>query len=373
MAAVEPEKDDWVSLKFQIRDTGPGIPADRMDRLFQAFSQVDASITRRHGGTGLGLVISKRLVEAMGGKIWVESKPGEGTSFFFNVFTKVTHSRRRVNFVTSTSMLRNRRVLIVDDGEINRRILQIQAERWAMIPHVVERPEDALAWLRNGPEVDVAILDLQMPEMDGCQLAQEIHRIAPYTALPLILLSSSLSTKQGGFGAPDDFVVRLMKPIKQADLFNALSTALGHVKTTTKAFRTGRIFDDTLAARVPLKILIVEDNQINQKVATRMLHRFGYKADIAGNGAEAIEALDIQRYDVVFMDVQMPVMDGLEATRRIRARFKSSQPYIVAMTANAMKEDREMCLDAGMDDYLSKPIKAEEIKSAIERVGRRDI
>jgi len=161
------EQEEWARLKFEVRDTGPGIPADRMDRLFQAFSQVDASITRHHGGTGLGLVISKRLVEAMGGKIWVTSVTGAGTSFFFTLLTKSTCSRRRVNFLTSSAVLKDRQVLAADDGEINRRILRIQTERWGMIPHLFERPADVLSWLAGGPSVDVAILDFQMPVIDG--------------------------------------------------------------------------------------------------------------------------------------------------------------------------------------------------------------
>jgi len=364
------KEEKWVLLKFQVRDTGPGIPADRMDRLFQPFSQVDASITRRHGGTGLGLVITKRLVEAMGGKIWVESLPGAGTSFFFTLFAKATHSRRRVNFVTSTSMLKDRRVLIVDDGEINRRILQIQTERWSMIPQVFEKPEDVLSWLREGPPVDVAILDLQMPDKDGCQLAREIHSLERYKTLPLVLLSSSLPAQSMGVTTTEEFAVRLMKPIKQGDLFNALTTALGHIKTITKSLRRAQPFDHDLATRLPLKILIVEDNEINQKVAMRVLLQFGYQTDLAANGKEALEAVERQKYDLLFMDVQMSEMDGLEATRRICTRFSPSErPYIVAMTANAMKEDRESCLAAGMDGYLSKPIRPQEVKAALERAA----
>jgi len=363
-------REEWVQLRFQVRDTGPGIPADRMDRLFQPFSQIDASITRRHGGTGLGLVIAKRLAEAMGGKIWVESTPGVGTSFFFTLLTKATRSRRRVNFLTSSSILKDKRVLIVDDGEINRRILQIQTGRWAMIPRVFEKPGDALAWLREGPPLDVAVLDLQMPTMDGCQLAHEIHLLEGYKKLPLILLSSSLPSKGMGVNHANEFVVRLMKPIKQADLFNALTTALGNVKTLTKSVYLRKTFDHDMAQRLPLKILVAEDNVINQKVAMRILLQFGYQTDLAANGKEAIEAVEQQKYDLLFMDMQMPEMDGLEATRRICARFHPSErPYIIAMTANAMKEDHEHCLAAGMDDYLSKPIRAEEIKSALERVA----
>jgi PAS domain S-box-containing protein len=362
------ENEEWVRLTFQVRDTGPGIPADRMNRLFQAFSQVDATITRRHGGTGLGLVISKRLVEAMGGRIWVESVLGEGTSFFFTVVAKATQSRRRVNFLTSPSTLKGRRVLIVDDGEINRTILQIQTERWGMIPQLFETPTGALAWLAQEPNLDVAILDLQMPDKDGFQLAKEIHALDKFKKLPLILLSSSLPDRNLITSSPEEFAVRLMKPIKQAELFNSLATALGNIVTATKTLPHIKGSDHSMATRFPLKILVVDDNVINQRVAERILQRFGYQSDLASNGMESVESVKCQKYDVVFMDVQMPDIDGLEATRRIRLlALDFPQPYIVAMTANAMKEDRELCLAAGMDDYVSKPVRPEEIKAAIER------
>jgi len=363
-------ESEWSLLKIHVRDTGPGIPPDRMDRLFQPFSQVDASITRRHGGSGLGLVISKRLVEAMGGKIWVESSLNKGTSFFFTIFAKATHSRRRVNFLASSEVLKDRHLLIVDDGEVNRRILRIQSERWGMIPHVFENPADALSWLRKGPDLDVAILDLQMPLTDGCQLAQEIHSLEKFNKLPLILLSSSLPSRGLDDSSINEFAVRVMKPIKQTELFNALTTALGKIKTITKSLRASQAFDPTLGTRLPLKILIAEDNAINQKVALRVLQQFGYQADLAANGLEAVQAIERQNYDLVFMDVQMPEMDGLEATCRICTRWSADErPYIVAMTANAMKVDDARCLAAGMDDYLSKPVRAEEIKAALERAA----
>jgi two-component system, sensor histidine kinase and response regulator len=362
------EEEEWTRLNFEIRDTGPGIPADRIDRLFQPFSQVDASITRQHGGTGLGLVIAKRLVEAMGGKIWVNSVADQGTSFYFTLFTKATCSRRRVNFLTSSVALADRRVLIVDDGEINRRILRIQTERWGMIPHVFERPAEVLSWLQGGPPVDVAILDFQMPLVDGGQLAREIHSFDKYKELPLVLLSSSLPST--GISSLDEFAVRLMKPIKQADLFNGLTAALGKIKTVTKSLRQNKMFDPSMAARLPLNILIAEDNIVNQKVAMGVLLQFGYQTELVVSGKEALEAVERQRYDLLFMDLQMPDMDGLEAARLICSRMSPSErPYIIAMTANAMKGDRELCLSAGMDDYLSKPIRPEEIKAAIERAA----
>jgi two-component system sensor histidine kinase/response regulator len=357
---------DWVQLTFRVRDTGPGIPADRMDRLFRSFSQVDASITRRYGGTGLGLIICKRLVEAMGGQISVESVPGVGTSFIFTLFTKATASVRRVNF-SGSAMLKGRHVLIVDDIEINRRILDIQTTRWEMIPHLFEQPEEALLWLQGEPCVDVAILDLQMPAMHGVDLARRIRSMAKYRATPLILLSSSLCSTRDG-DSPEEFGARLMKPIKQAELFTALSTALGKMKS--KALRPKGVFDAALAQRLQLKILVVEDNLINQKVTLKILRQFGYQADLAANGIEAIAAVERERYDVVFMDMQMPEMDGLEATRRICASHSAdNRPYILAMTANALKGDRELCLDAGMDDYLSKPVNPQELKTALERYG----
>ncbi len=361
---------DWLRLKFQVRDSGPGIPADRLHRLFQAFSQVDASVTRRHGGTGLGLVIAKRLVDAMGGKIWVESTPGRGTSFFFTIYTKPTTSRRRVNFLTSAAVLKERRLLIVDDGEINRHILKLQAERWGMHTHCVSSPGEAIAWLRDGPSIDVAILDLQMPGMDGCQLAREIHQLESYQKLPLILLSSSLPSKSTGTAPGDDFAVRLMKPIKQAELFNSLTTALGNIRTITKSVRQGKAYDHTLADRCPLRMLLVEDNLINQKVASRILLQFGYVIDVVGDGQQALESIVSKQYDVVFMDLQMPVMSGIEATEHIcRSYPRPDRPYIIAMTANAMKEDEAACRAAGMDDYLSKPIRTEELKASIERAA----
>jgi two-component system, sensor histidine kinase and response regulator len=366
---VEEEKfelEEWTRLKFEVRDTGPGIPADRLDRLFQAFSQVDASVTRHYGGTGLGLVISKRLVEGMGGKIWVSSVTEAGTSFFFTLFTKSTSSRRRVNALSTSAVLKNRHVLIVDDGEINRRILRIQTERWGMIPHVFEKPADALSWLAEELTVDVAILDFQMPVMDGCQLARKILLFDKYKGLPFILLSSSLPSR--GVDSIDEFAVRLTKPIKQADLFNALTTALGKTKRASKSLRQNKTFDPNMAARLPLNILVAEDNIVNQRVARAILLQFGYQTDLAVSGKEVVAAVTRQKYDLIFMDLQMPEMDGLEATRIICARTsRPERPYIVALTANAMEEDRNLCLAAGMDDYVSKPMRPAEIKAAIER------
>jgi CheY-like chemotaxis protein len=277
-----------------------------------------------------------------------------------------------VNFLTSSAVLKDRQVLIVDDGEINRRILRIQTERWEMIPQVFDKPAEVLSWLEGGPQVDVAILDFQMPAVDGCQLARQIHSLDKYKELPLILLSSSPPSRGTGISSVDEFAVRLMKPIKQAELFDALRTALGKIKTVTKSLRQNKSFDPAMATRLPLDILVAEDNVINQRVAMGILLQFGYQTDLVVSGKEAVEAVERRKYDLLFMDLQMPYMDGLEATRLICSRMSPSErPYIVAMTANAMKEDRELCLSAGMDDYLSKPIRRDEIKAAIERTAKR--
>jgi two-component system sensor histidine kinase/response regulator len=361
------DDEQWVQLTFKVRDTGSGIPADRLHRLFQPFSQVDATITRRHGGTGLGLVITKRLIESLGGTIRVETELGVGTTFVFSLFTKSTHSSHKVS-LTVPAELKHQRVLIVDDAEINRRILGIQTERWGMVPQVFEKPTDALAWLKDLPEVDLAILDWQMPEMDGQALAREIHAMSKYSRLPLVLLSSSLPPVEEETARPSEFVARQMKPIRQADLLNAILTALGTRRSNSANLI--KTTDPTLAARLPFRVLLVEDNVTNQKVAARVMQQFGYRVDLVANGLEALEAVRRQPYDIVLMDVQMPEMDGLEATRQICERYlPSERPYIIAMTAHALKEDRQMCLDAGMDDYVSKPIRADMIRLALERAA----
>lgn len=361
------EGEEWIVLKFQVRDTGPGIPPDRIERLFKPFSQADSSITRCHGGTGLGLAIAKRVVEAMGGKIWVESVPSKGTSFFFTVFAKATNSRQRVNFLTSCSLLEGRHVLIVDDAEINRRILYLQAERWGMIPHHFEKPTEALAWLKEKPPLDMAVLDLQMPNFDGCRLAGEIRALDGFKQLPLILLSSSLTPKSTAPSTMDEFALRLMKPVKQAQLFDAFSSVLGNIKTTTKSLRQTKVFDSAMATHLPRQILLVEDNHINQKVFEAILQKFGYTADWITDGKHVMDALEGRKYDLVFMDIQMPEVDGLTATRQICRRFAPNErPYIVALTANALKEDAQRCLAAGANEYLTKPIRGEEIKAAIQ-------
>ena len=354
-------------LHVAVRDTGIGIPSDRKDRLFQSFSQVDASISRRYGGTGLGLVISKRLCEIMGGTMWVTSEMGSGSTFHFTIRTPSAPAVTRAYLDELQPALRGRRVLVVDDNLTACRLVRRQVELWQMIPRATQSPKEALGWLREGAEFDVAILDMRMPEMDCLALARAIRDlVTPNSRLPLVMLSA-LGRREMRDGA-EEFVAFLPKPIKPSALFDALVTAFAAapVRVVRHADADHARFNPRLGQELPLRILIAEDNATNQKLALAILARLGYLADVVGNGIEALEALARQPYDVVLMDVQMPEMDGLEATRRLRRAPNSSpRPYVVAMTANAMQGDREMCLAAGMDDYVSKPIRVEEVVRAL--------
>ncbi len=370
---VTVERQDEVSsalqvLHFAVRDTGLGIPPERVDRLFQSFSQVDSSTTRKYGGTGLGLAISRRLVDLMGGRMWAESAgvPGQGSTFHFTVEAQPASIPSRAELQGEAPDLRGRRVLIVDDSATNRRILTLQVESWGMLPRATGNSAEALEWVRRGEAFDLAILDRQMPEMDGVTLAAEIHKHQEARSLPLVMVSS---LGRGEAEEAKELAAFLVKPVRASQLYNALVGILaGHKVETARPAAPVAQFDAEMGTRQPLRILLAEDNVVNQKLALRLLERLGYRADVAANGVEALGALERQPYDVVFMDVQMPEMDGLEATRQIHARWAGhGRPRIIAMTANAMAEDREACLAAGMDDYLAKPIRVEELVAALDR------
>jgi PAS domain S-box-containing protein len=359
----------WHRLHFAVRDTGIGIPTDRLGRLFESFSQVDASTTRRYGGTGLGLAISKRLCELMGGTIWVESRVGEGSTFHFTIQAEQASGLAPADQQGPVPQLQGRRVLIVDDNATNRRILVRQAESWGMLARDTASPAQALEWIRRGDPFDLAILDMQMPEMDGVGLAEEIGRYRDARALPLLLLTS-LGSREGVRGGAE-FAASLTKPIKPSQLYDTLMNVLGATPAGVQAAASQEGPVERLAERVPLRILVAEDNIVNQQLALLVLQKLGYRAVVTTNGLEALQALEREPYDVVLMDVQMPTMDGLEATRRIHQRWpEGRRPHIIAVTASAMQEEREACLAAGMDDYLSKPIRVEELAAALRRCRR---
>ncbi|MFN8378936.1 MAG: response regulator [Anaerolineae bacterium] len=359
-------------LQFSVKDTGIGIRPDQMDRLFRSFSQVDSSMTRRFGGTGLGLVISRRLSEMMGGQMWVESTGvvGEGSTFHFTIEADEVAAPAASPVADGGAHLHGKRLLIVDDNAINRRILTTYAESWGLTYRETAFPGEALDWLRAAERFDVAVLDMQMPDMDGATLAREIARLRPSSQLPIVMVTSLGRTDVSATGAV--FAAHLMKPLKPSQLFDVLVSVLGHrpaAVETTRLPPAETVLDPGMGQRLPMRILLTEDNATNQKLALRLLERMGYRADVAGNGLEALMALERQSYDLVFMDVQMPELDGLEATRQIRLRWGGGLPYVVAMTANAMESDREACLAAGMNDYLSKPIRVDALVSTIERAA----
>ncbi len=361
---------DRLEVQIAVRDSGIGLTSEAMSRLFEPFSQADSSTSRRYGGTGLGLAISRRLAELLGGGVFAESDgPGTGSTFTVSIGATVASPPHEAShdFDTEQPELLGRRILVVDDNATNRRVLELQTARWGVEVVQAESAEAALTLLRTEVTFDVCVLDMHMPGTDGIALARMITELTP--DLPLVL-STSLGRRD--LGRDEQlFSAHLAKPVRQSQLFDTLTRIL--VSSTPRAeLREPTVVDSELAKSHPLRILLAEDNAVNQKVALRLLQKLGYRADVASNGLEAIDSVDRQPYDVVLMDVQMPELDGLEATRRIvAARPDGSGPTIVAMTANAMVGDREMCIAAGMSDYVTKPIRVAELADALRRAWER--
>ncbi|MDJ0517988.1 MAG: response regulator [Trichodesmium sp. MO_231.B1] len=376
-------------IHFAVRDTGIGIPPEGLKRLFQSFSQVDSSTTRKYGGTGLGLAIAKRLCEMMGGQMWAESAGSVagnpvvtnqnnlvcanslavGSTFHFTILTTTAPSIPKP-YHNPQPQLTGKRVLIVDDNPTNRLILKIQTKKWNMISTGVDSGAKALELLIRGEHFDLAILDVQMPEMDGLNFAATIRKLPKLKKLPLVMLTS--------IGCPTDNVMVdlqafVNKPIKSGQLYDVLIQVFANQEIRMK----NQVQVDTnqnLAKQLPLRILLAEDNIINQKVALSMLRQMGYRPDMVSNGLEVLKALEQVPYDLVFMDVQMPEMGGLEATEHICEKYGKEldkRPVIVAMTAGAMEGDREICLKTGMDDYVTKPVKVQALQQILVNWGRK--
>ncbi len=355
-------------IHFVVRDTGCGIPEDGLNRLFRSFSQVDTSTTRKHGGTGLGLAISKRLTELMGGSIWVQSEVGTGSAFQFTIPQKAAPPQEESPVIGANWS--GKRILVVDDNATNRRILAAQFLKWQLEPVPAATPKEAIELLQQ-QRFDLALFDFEMPDMNGVELARRVKDLGLISDTRMILSSSSGTSQRQMLGDVDNnpFDAFLTKPTKSDQLRETVGRLLSG--TATAPTRRGSYaIDTTLAHQRPLRILVAEDNAVNQKVAVRLLERMGYRPDVASNGLEALEAVHRQHYDVVLMDVQMPEMDGLEASRRITSEYDTGKrPRLVALTANVFQSDQQACLEAGMDDYLAKPLDLARLRDALLRCG----
>jgi signal transduction histidine kinase/HPt (histidine-containing phosphotransfer) domain-containing protein len=372
---ADEENPPALRLHFAVRDTGIGVPPDRLARLFRPFSQADVSTARKYGGTGLGLVISRRLVELMGGKMWAESVPGEGSTFHFTINLAVPEGSAPPAFAKRQLQLAELKVLILEDNATMRNLLFEQCRRWGMQPQAVENSAQATELFRRGMMFDLAVVDDALPGLAGATVAAELQKFPAAAMMPVVLLTA-VGKKNGDTGESRVmFAHTVNKPVKPAQLCAILERALLSPRIPSglpEALKP----EVSLAARLPLRVLLVDDNVINQKVSVRILQQFGYLPEVAANGREALEAISHEPFDLVFMDVMMPEMDGLEATRQIRRRQMSgeqknfqSRIIICAMTAHAMAGDREKCLAAGMDDYLAKPVRPKDVRDIIEKWG----
>jgi CheY-like chemotaxis protein len=368
---------DTVLVRFEVSDTGSGIAPAARARLFQSFSQADSSTTRQYGGTGLGLAIAKQLAEMMGGSIGVDSTPGRGSTFWFTVRVATVPGSVQP-MLPGDIDLDGQRLLIVDDNATNRMILQHQVAAWGINADGAASGQLALEMLRTAVRqdrpYDLALLDMQMPGMDGLELARTIKADAALATLPLVMLTSITQRGHEELVQRAGIAAYLTKPVRQSHLFDCLilvkgmSTAGGDSSSRLTPPLIDRYRLAQVKAQNQPRILVAEDNLINQKVAVRLLEKLGYKADVAANGNEVVEAVTRTPYAAVLMDCQMPGMDGFEATMAIRQREGSARHTpIIAMTANAMQGDRERVLAAGMDDYLSKPVKVDDLASILRR------
>jgi signal transduction histidine kinase/DNA-binding response OmpR family regulator len=363
------ERGTMVDLEFMVKDTGIGIPRARLDRLFKPFSQVDTSTTRKYGGTGLGLAICSRLVEMMGGTISVETQEGKGSTFSFVIPVRLATGLPRLYHRANIPELAGRRVLVVDDSETNRRILIAQLQQWGMVAVPASSGRDALRMVADNASFDLAILDMQMPEMDGVHLARELRKHSAWKAARMVLLTSLGKNEEVLQSEPGLFDACATRPVRKSVLYNMLVEAFGGVPTAIVTDRL-RPPEANLGERYPLRILVAEDNPTNQKLMLLTLEHLGYRPDVAADGLEVLAALRRQQYDLVFMDVEMPEMDGLETTRHIAEEWPlAERPIIVGATAYAMEGDAEKIREAGMDGYITKPIRLEEILHCLKRWG----
>jgi two-component system, sensor histidine kinase and response regulator len=368
-------------LHFTVADTGVGIPEEKRDLIFAPFSQADTSTTRKYGGTGLGLTISTRLVEMMGGRIWVDSEVGRGSQFHFTARLELTDAKEiKVGSIAPPEILRGSRVLVVDDNRTNRRILEGMLNRWEMVSVSVEEGQQALDALSGaraaGMPFSLILTDMHMPKMDGFTLVEQIRKRPELATATIMMLTSAGHRGDAARCQELGVAAYLLKPIRQSELREAIARVLGaQAPNGVIPLITRFSLHDGRDPAASLRVLLAEDNAVNQRLAVRLLGKRGHHVVVAGNGAEALAAMEKQEFDLVFMDVQMPEMDGLEATAEIREKEKTSGKHlpIIALTAHAMKGDREKCIASGMDGYLTKPIRPQELDEVLEDFMTRRI
>ena len=368
--SVEEAKDLW-EINFAVRDTGIGIPPEKMDRLFQVFSQVDATNTRTYGGTGLGLAISKRLVELMGGTVSVTSDAGRGSTFFFTIQVSSIPTLRKSLTENVGAKLQGYRLLVVDDNETSLSILALHARRWGM--EVVECASGAKAveLLKKGEKFDVGVIDVLMPGIDGFSLALAMGKIPTAAAMPLILLSSGGVDEHDSRRQKINFFSSILKPWKASTLQRELLRAVGRENVAPAVGASERLIDSSSAEYLSIKILVVEDNPTNRQVMLTILRALGYQPDVAEDGKTAIRMIDANNYDLILLDLQMPDIDGFTVARHVRAHEVKCRATIIAVTAGVTSEDRLHCFDAGMDDYVMKPFKVSTIKEIVLKYARQ--
>ena len=364
------ETKEYCELLISVKDSGIGVPKDKLSQIFEAFTQGETFATRRYGGTGLGLAIARHVVGLMGGRMWAESSPGKGSTFYFTVKLKIAETPTTKLYIRGQiPELKNNRVLVVDSDSTTRQIFSVQFDSWGMKAYNASSAKEALRIIETEDSYfDLGIIDMQLPEMSGVDLAKAIREIPFKGDIPFVLVSSVGKVSN----LPQNlFDAQLTKPVKLAELFDLVLSVIAEARNRKK-LEADHNFDKKLSDKLPLNILLAEDNFTNQELVITLMRKMGYDIDSVDNGRKVLDLMETKKYDIILMDVQMPIMNGMEATAAIIDQYpEDERPYIIAITANAMPGDRERFLDSGMVDYLSKPIRFKDVQEVLVRWGRK--
>ncbi|MBK7214236.1 MAG: response regulator [Bacteroidales bacterium] len=364
------ETKEYCEILFSVKDSGIGIPRDKLSQIFEAFTQGESFANRRYGGTGLGLAIARHIIGLMDGRMWAESTPGKGSTFYFSAKLKIAETPTTKLYIRGQiPELRNNRVLVVDSDQTTRQIFSVQFDSWGMKAFNAASAKEALQTIHSEDTYfDLGIIDMQLPDMTGIELAKAIKEIPFKGDIPFVLISSvgKISNLP-----PELFDAQLTKPVKLAELFDLVLSVIAEARNKKK-LEADHNFDKKLSDKLPLNILLAEDNYTNQELVITLMRKMGYNIDSVDNGRKVLDMMETKKYDIILMDVQMPIMNGMEATSAINEQYpEGERPYIIAITANAMPGDRERFLEAGMVDYLSKPIRFKDVQEVLVRWGRK--